>query len=84
LAQNTKTTQKVVNGLIGAAATELAKINAAGGPEHDPHGEHHQKEVKAILERAARVAGRLPGKLAEKALQTIYRLAGEAGVTLVP
>lgn len=78
----TKTTLNVTNGLIAAAARELGKITAAGGPEKDPSGKHHPKEIKAMLDRAARLAKRLPGKLGAQTLEKIYALAEQAGVPL--
>jgi hypothetical protein len=71
-----------VSGLVQAAQTELNKISATGRPENDPAGKHHQKEIKAILDRAAKVAKRLPGKLREQALKKINEIAQQAGVTL--
>jgi methionine synthase I (cobalamin-dependent) len=58
---------------------ELGKITAAGGPEKDPAGKHHKKEIKAILERAVRLARRLPDKLQEETLKKIYTIAEQAG-----
>jgi RHS repeat-associated protein len=82
LSQSTKDKLNVANGLLAAAVTELGKINAAGGPDKDPAGKHHKIEIKAILERAQRIAKRLPGKLKKQVLQRIQSIAEEAGVTL--
>lgn len=48
LAQSTKDTLKLTNGLVAAALTELGKITAAGGPEKDPAGKHHQLAQELI------------------------------------
>jgi RHS repeat-associated protein len=82
LAQSTKDNLKLTSGLIAAAQTELGKITAAGGPEKDPDGRHHQAEIKAMLTRAERIAKRLPTKLRTQALQVIQQIAQKAGVTL--
>jgi RHS repeat-associated protein len=81
-AQNNRQTAKVVTGLIAGAQTNLNNIASAGGPDKDPDFEHHQKEIKAILDRAAKVAKRLPGKLRDKLLGKIEKIAEEAGVRL--
>lgn len=56
-----KDNKKKADGLIAAAATELGKLMSdlpgPGGP-----GDHHKKEIKAILDRARRLAERLTGK----------------------
>ncbi|HEX4956000.1 MAG TPA: RHS repeat-associated core domain-containing protein, partial [Thermoanaerobaculia bacterium] len=80
--QNTKHNLNVINGLINRATLEFGKIQAAGGPENDPDGEHHKTEIKAVLERAARLTKRLPGKLRDATLKLIDELAEQAGVVL--
>lgn len=82
LAQSTKDNLKLTNGLVAAALTELGKITAAGGPEKDPAGKHHQAEIKAMLTRAEKIAKRLPTKLRTQTLQIIQQIAQRAGVTL--
>jgi hypothetical protein len=71
---------KVAEGLIAAAAIELGKIGAAGGPEKDPDFRHHQKEIKAMLDRARRIAERLPKKAQEKLMEQIERLRHGAAI----
>jgi RHS repeat-associated protein len=68
LLSKNKDTQKVIVGLLAAAATEIGKM---AGPEGDPH---HKKEVKAILDRAKRLAERLPGKAQEAVIKGIRAL----------
>lgn len=82
LAQSTKDNLKLTNGLVTAALTELGKITAAGGPEKDPAGKHHQAEIKAMLTRAEKIAKRLPTKLRTQTLQIIQQIAQRAGITL--
>ena len=81
-AQNNRQKAKVVNGLITGAQTNLDNIASAGGPDKDPDFKHHQTEIKAILDRAAKLAKRLPGKLRDKLLGKIEKIAEEAGVRL--
>jgi RHS repeat-associated protein len=56
-----KDNKKKADGLIAAATTELGKLMSdppgPGGP-----GDHHKKEIKAILDRAKRIAERLTGR----------------------
>ena len=82
LAENNRQRAAVASGLIGAAARELGKIGAAGGPEKDPDFKGHQREIKAMLERAKKVAQRLPKKLRNRFLDEIKRIADDAGVRL--
>lgn len=79
-AQNTRQQVKVVKGNLAQAMTHLAKIEAAGGAGGDPAGDHHRKEIKSFLERAKRVAERLPTKLRESSLRKIDELAKRAKV----
>jgi RHS repeat-associated protein len=81
-AQNTRHNANVVNGLIAGAQIQLDNIAAAGGPGQDPDFRHHQKEIKAILDRAVKVAKRLPGRLQNKVLRRIQDIADKAGVRL--
>jgi hypothetical protein len=60
-----------IRGLLAAAATEVAKMS---GPEGDPH---HKSEVKAMLDRAKRLAERLPGKLRDAVLNAIRTTEGK-------
>lgn len=81
-ADNTKTRLGQVEGLINSAAIELAKIGSAGGPDKDPAGKHHKKEIKAMLQKALQKAKRLPTKLRETTSKRILELAEKAGVSL--
>jgi RHS repeat-associated protein len=68
-----KHNKKVAEGLIAAAATELGKLMSdppgPGGP-----GDHHKKEIKAILDRAKRVVDRLTGKSKAEKLKQIEEI----------
>jgi len=81
-AENTRQKKRTVEGLIRISEIHIEKIAAAGGPEQDPDHEHHKKEIKAFLERAAEVAKRLPRKLQQEAFRRIYEIANKAGVVL--
>ncbi|MCD4748225.1 MAG: RHS repeat-associated core domain-containing protein [Thermoanaerobaculales bacterium] len=82
LAENTRQRSNRVDGLIGAAETHLGKIASAGGPDQDPDFNHHKKEIKAFLDKAAKVAKRLPKKQQQNALRRIQWIARQVGVTL--
>jgi hypothetical protein len=82
LAQNTKQQVGVVFGNIAAAQSILDKMTAAGGPGKDPDAPHHKAGIRAALQRAERIAQRLPTKLRQIALRKIQQLATQAGVTL--
>ncbi len=82
-AQNNRHTEKVIGGLIAGAQQNLNNIASAGGPERDPDFNHHKKEIKAILERAAKLAKRLPEKTASKLLDKIHDIADKVGLRLV-
>jgi RHS repeat-associated protein len=81
-ADNTRTRLGQVEGLVNRAAIELARMGAAGGPDKDPDGKHHQTEIKAMLSKALQKAKRLPTKLREGATKRILEIAEKAGVEL--
>jgi len=72
LMSDNKQTLKVVKGLVTAAGLELAKVT--GG---DPGDNHHRGEGRALLDRAKRLADRLPPKLREAVLQSIKTMEGK-------
>jgi RHS repeat-associated protein len=83
MADNTKHKKSVVDGLISGALIQVVNIARAGGPENDPDFEHHKKEIKAILERAVKVAQRLPKKLQAKSFQEIQKIVGKFDIEII-
>jgi RHS repeat-associated protein len=81
-AQNNRHREKVITGLIAGAQKNLNNIASAGGPGRDPDFNHHKKEIKAILERAAKLAKRLPAKTASKLLDKIRDIADKVDLRL--
>ena len=55
-------------------------MSAAGGPEKDPDFNHHKGEIKAMLDRALRVARRLPPKVYEEVLRKAREIGGQVGL----
>jgi len=80
LAQNNKQTQNAVGGLLVAALIHLDKIGTAGGPGKDPDFNHHKGEIKAFLDRALRLAQRLPKGAYEKILQQVQEIGSQVGL----
>ncbi|MCI0560031.1 MAG: RHS repeat-associated core domain-containing protein [Nitrososphaera sp.] len=76
LSQN-KHNKEVLAGLLEAAGRELGKLRSdppgPGGPQ-----DHHKREIKAILERAKRIAKRLVGKSRAEAEKVIEAIEKEA------
>jgi RHS repeat-associated protein len=66
-----KDTLKVIKGLVAAAAIELGKVT--GTSPEDPH---HKQEGRAMLDRAKRLAERLPAKFRDAILQGIKSIEG--------
>jgi hypothetical protein len=68
-----KDNKKKADGLIAAAATELGKLRSdppgPGGP-----GDHHKKEIKAMLDRAKRIVQRLTGNSKAERLKQIQEI----------
>jgi hypothetical protein len=69
LAQNTGQKISVIIGLLATAQAHLEKLGNASPNDPDRNG--WKKEIKAALDRAARIAKRLPGAAQEKYLETI-------------
>ncbi len=73
LAQNTAQQTAVVIWLLATATEHLGKLG--NSDPNDPNRNHWKKEVKAALDRAKRIANRLPTKVPRKVLgisQTIF------------
>lgn len=81
-AQNNRQTRDAIDGLVTIAQVHLGKIASAGGADNDPDRNHHKGEIKAYLERALRLARRLPKRQEEAVRQVIFKIAETAGVTL--
>jgi RHS repeat-associated protein len=71
LMSRNKDTLKVITGLVAAAATELGKVTGS-----DPGDKHHKNEGRAMLDRAKRLADRLPPRFRDAVLQGIKSLEG--------
>jgi len=80
LAQNNKHNQEVAASQLAAAAKELGKVGTAGGPGKDPDFNHHKSEIKAMLDRALRVAKRLSKKAYEEVLRQAREIGDEVGL----
>ncbi len=80
LAQNNRQTQNAVGGLLVAALIHLDKIGTTGGPGKDPDFNHHKGEIKAFLDRALRLAKRLPKGAYEKILQQVQEIGSQVGL----
>ena len=63
-----------VDGLVAQAREHINEITP-GSPRRDDN--HHRKEAKAMLDRAEKLAKRLPGKAQEAALNIIRSLRGQ-------
>lgn len=74
LLSKNKDTLKVIRGLAAAAAVEIGKINP-GSPQQDDN--HHKKEIRAMLDRAKRLAERLPKGARDAVLKGIQSLEGK-------
>lgn len=60
---------------------ERARQGRFGGwPGKDPDFKHHKGEIKAMLDRALRVAKRLPKKAYEEALRQAREIGSEVGL----
>jgi hypothetical protein len=53
-------------------ARQLGKGYSAGGPRNDPDFKHHKGEIKAMLDRAVKLAKRLPRKALEEIMKHKY------------
>jgi RHS repeat-associated protein len=71
MSQN-KDTRKVIDGLLKSAAEELGKVTGS-----DPGDNHHKTEGRATIERAKRLAKRLPPKVRDAILKDIQTLEGK-------
>ena len=74
LSSNTAHQKVVIAGPLATAIEHAGKIGAAG--PNDPNRDKWKAEAKAALDRATRIANRLPGKAKEAALQTIKSISG--------
>jgi RHS repeat-associated protein len=80
LAENNRQTQAVISGQLTAALIHLDKIGSAGGPGRDPDFNHHKGEIKAFLDRALKLAKRLPKKSYELILQQVRDIGSQVGL----
>jgi hypothetical protein len=69
-----KNTLKVIGGLIATAEEHVAKLQT--NPPNDPNRDKWKDEARAALDRAKRLAERLPGKAKEVVLQMIRTVEG--------
>ena len=81
-AGNYRQTRDVIQGLMRVAEAHLGKVASGGGPDKDPDFKHHQKEIKAFLDRALKLVNRLPTRQAEELRHMIMQIAEKAGVAL--
>jgi len=74
LAENTKSILNKIDGLVNTAREHADKC-ALSSPE-DPNQNKRRNEAKAALDRARRLARRLPTKLQQKTLSAINSIEG--------
>jgi len=74
LAQNTKSLVNKVRGLLNTASGHASLCQLS--PPEDPNQGHWRTEAKAALDRAKRLADRLPTKLREQVLSRIRSIEG--------